>query len=112
MVVWLWHGTVSPNQTAQGSSSKHSSPLLSSPNPFEITPSAPSLNPLQIAPTAHFTEFVERMLKITMVSHSVTLVALLYIYRLKMRNAISGVSGSETRPFVVSLILGNKYLDE
>lgn len=47
-----------------------------------------------------------------MVSHSVTLIALLYIYRLKQRNRIVGDAGSETRPFVVSLILGNKYLDE
>jgi hypothetical protein len=47
-----------------------------------------------------------------MVSHSVTLIALLYIYRLKQRNLIVGEAGSETRPFVVSLILGNKYLDE
>lgn len=112
MVVWLWHGTPSSTQSSATPSSRHSSPLLNSPNPFEITHSTPPVNPLQIAPSAQFTEFVERMLKITMVSHSVTLVSLLYIYRLKMRNAISGVAGSETRPFVVSLILGNKYLDE
>lgn len=52
------------------------------------------------------------MLKFTMVSHSVTLVALLYIYRLKMRNPIKADPGSERRPFIASLILGNKYLDE
>ena len=52
------------------------------------------------------------MLQITMVSHSVTLIALLYIYRLKQRNAIKAEPGSEQRPFVASLILGNKYLDE
>jgi len=52
------------------------------------------------------------MLQITKVSHSVTLVALLYIYRLKVRNAISAEAGSEQRPFIASLILSNKYLDE
>jgi hypothetical protein len=47
-----------------------------------------------------------------MVSHSVTLIALLYIYRLKLKNNIKAEPGSEHRPFVASLILANKYLDE
>lgn len=84
------------------------SPTLSS-DPFST---GTSLNPLQVNPSPHFTQFVARMLKITMVSHSVTLVALLYIYKLRLRNEVHGQAGSEQRPFVASLMLGNKYLDE
>lgn len=47
-----------------------------------------------------------------MVSHSVTLVAILYVYRLKMRNMFYSTPGSENRPFVAALMLANKYLDE
>ena len=47
-----------------------------------------------------------------MVSHSVTILALLYIYRLKNRHPIEAGPGTEKRPFIASLILGNKYLDE
>ena len=89
---------------------------MSSPNPFDPNSSSSSasspLNPNQVTPSTQFTEFVANMLKITMVSHSVTLIALLYIYRLKQRNPIKAEPGSEQRPFVASLILGNKYLDE
>jgi hypothetical protein len=52
------------------------------------------------------------MLQVTMVSHSVTIVALLYIYRLKNKNNIVAGPGTEQRPFIASLILSNKYLDE
>jgi len=110
MVVWLWFGIYHPPPPSNSpSSSGHAAP----PDPFDVSrnPSS-SLNPLQVHPSAGFSAFVARMLQITKVSHSVTLVALLYIYRLKVRNAISAEAGSEQRPFIASLILSNKYLDE
>ena len=91
------------------------SPIISSPNPFDLSEASSSgpLNPLQVQPSPEFHEYVSRMLQYTMVSHSVTLIALLYIYKLKASNpAIIAEAGSEQRPFVASLILSNKYLDE
>ena len=75
-------------------------------------PSSSSLHPLQVSPSPYFAAFVARLLQITMVSHSVTLISLLYVYRLKLHNQIKAEPGSEQRPFVASLILANKYLDE
>lgn len=106
MVVWLWFGrTDLPNHSPDGS--------IVSDNPFDypLHPANP-LNPLQVIPSPTFTKFVAELLQITMVSHSVTLVALLYIYRLKKRYIIEATSGTEMRPFIASLILSNKYLDE
>lgn len=99
MVVWLWFGNPSTTEPP-------GSPLG---NPF-TSPSP--LNPLQVSPTPVFANFVERLLRITMVSHSVTLIALLYLHRLKTKNAIQAGPGTETRPFIASLMLSNKYLDE
>lgn len=71
------------------------------------------LNPLQIHPTQAFARFVAVILQTTLVSHSVTIVALLYIYRLKLKHRnILGQPGSEFRLFVSSLVLSNKFLDE
>lgn len=116
MVVWLWYGdhrTSAAFQTPAGSPDiKVDSPPLGT-NPFDTSfnPHYP-LNQHQVSPVPAFTEFVSRLLRITMVSHSVTLIALLYIYRLKMQNTIEAGPGTETRPFIASLILSNKYLDE
>ncbi|KAK4687299.1 hypothetical protein P7C73_g2812, partial [Tremellales sp. Uapishka_1] len=111
MVVWLWYGTHHPPAPQSPSPlSTNSSPSLS--NPFTTSPPAP-INILQVQPSPVFSDFVARMLQVTMVSHSVTLVALLYIHRLKSRNRnLLGGPGSEQKIFVASLILGNKYLDD
>lgn len=95
MIVWIWFG----------STPSHSS---SPSNPF----TSPVVNPAQLQPTEPFSRFVSSLLQTTLVSHSVTLVALLYVYRFKMRHPINAVPGSEIRPFVASLMLANKYLDE
>lgn len=113
MVVWLWFAepASSPQIDLSHSPLTPSSPLPC--DPFELPryPSQP-LNPHQFHPSVYFTHFVAQLLRITMVSHSVTLVALLYIFRLKNRNNIIGTPGTEQRPFIASLILSNKYLDE
>lgn len=106
MVVWLWFG-----QLNHSSPSSTGSPINHDPFEYPRHPSNP-LHPLQVAPSADFTRFVSRLLQITMVSHSVTLVALLYIYRLKLRYNIEAGRGTEMRPFIAALILANKYLDE
>ncbi|WVQ80281.1 hypothetical protein IAT38_002386 [Cryptococcus sp. DSM 104549] len=130
MVVWLWYGDFSQQSQAQQAQPTSpltpSSPLVPStaPTPSNSPPSIardpfdpktfpPSrITPLMVHPSPEFSAFVARLLQITMVSHSVTLVALLYIYRLKMRNAFYSTPGSEHRPFVAALMLGNKYLDD
>lgn len=80
-------------------------------DPFEYPLHNP-LHPCQVAPTIEFERFVDRLLHITQVSHSVVLVSLLYIYRLKNRYHIEAGAGTEMRAFVAGLILANKYLDE
>lgn len=106
MVVWLWYANPPPKDEPRPSPS----PSLS--NAFERSPPHTTINQLQLAPTDDFAEFVSTLLRITMVSHSVTILALLYIYRLKNRHPIEAGPGTEKRPFIASLILGNKYLDE
>lgn len=46
------------------------------------------------------------------VSHSVVILALLFIFRLKKRNSISGAPGSEFRLTCTALMLANKVLDD
>ena len=73
------------------------------------------VNPLQLQPSKEFVESVARILQITLVSHSVTVVALLYVHRIKTQTQLGDLNlpaGSEWGVFVTSLILANKYLDE
>ncbi|RAL68419.1 hypothetical protein DID88_007150 [Monilinia fructigena] len=64
-------------------------------------------------PTVGFTKWVVTILMTTQVSQNVTLLALLFIYRLKSNNkAVKGRSGSEYRLLTVALMLGNKFLDD
>nr|ODN90880.1 hypothetical protein L204_05719 [Cryptococcus depauperatus CBS 7855] len=110
MVVWLWYGHFAP------ASSPTSSPFSESPSipvdPFDPCTQPQRISQLMVQPSVEFGNFVARLLQVTMVSHSVTLVALLYIYRLKMKNSFTSTPGSEHRPFVAALMLGNKYLDD
>lgn len=79
---------------------------------FDIETESRPINPIQLNPTPAFVAHVAHILQVTMVSHSVMVIALLYIYRLKRLNPIVGGAGSEFRPFIASLILSNKFLDE
>ena len=108
MVVWIWYAVPHHSPPQITSLDAHASP-----NPFELSPHRNSpINQLQVQPSPWFNSFVTYLLKITSVSHSVILVSLLFMYRLKRDNLIIAESGSEQRPFVASLILANKYLDE
>ncbi|KAK5655329.1 hypothetical protein OQA88_5896 [Cercophora sp. LCS_1] len=61
----------------------------------------------------NFRKWVQSVLQTTQVTQNVILLALLFIYRLKLANAsVKGRQGSEYRLFTVALMLGNKFLDD
>jgi hypothetical protein len=64
-------------------------------------------------PEPGFTKWVSGILSTTQVTQNVIVLALLFIYRLKMANpAVRGRPGSEYRLLTVALMLGNKFLDD
>ncbi|PTB38036.1 hypothetical protein M441DRAFT_146434 [Trichoderma asperellum CBS 433.97] len=64
-------------------------------------------------PSPQFRKWVYNVLSTTQVTQNVILLALLFIYRLKCSTPqIKGRGGSEYRLLTVSLMLGNKFLDD
>ncbi|KAI5457618.1 hypothetical protein BGZ63DRAFT_427658 [Mariannaea sp. PMI_226] len=64
-------------------------------------------------PFDQFRKWVLNVLSTTQVTQNVILLALLFIYRLKMSTPqIKGRAGSEYRLLTVALMLGNKFLDD
>ncbi|OAR01573.1 hypothetical protein LLEC1_00876 [Akanthomyces lecanii] len=64
-------------------------------------------------PYDQFRKWVLNVLQTTQVTQNVILLALLFIYRLKMSTPqIKGRAGSEYRLLTVALMLGNKFLDD
>jgi hypothetical protein len=64
-------------------------------------------------PEEQFHKWVYTVLSTTQVTQNVILLALLFIYRLKMSTPqIKGRAGSEYRLLTVALMLGNKFLDD
>ncbi|KAF1847776.1 uncharacterized protein K460DRAFT_275965 [Cucurbitaria berberidis CBS 394.84] len=64
-------------------------------------------------PTTGFRKWVATILTTTQVAQNVILLALLFIYRLKLTNpTVKGKPGSEYRLLTVALMLGNKFLDD
>jgi hypothetical protein len=64
-------------------------------------------------PHVAFKKWCLSILSTTQVTRNVILLALLFIYRLKMLNpAVKGRAGSEYRLVTVALMLGNKFLDD
>ncbi|CAG8447005.1 15949_t:CDS:2 [Acaulospora morrowiae] len=64
-------------------------------------------------PRDAFKKFCRDVISATQVSHSVILLSLLYIHRMKINNpTIKGQNGSEYRTFTVALMLSNKFLDD
>ncbi|KAF2865429.1 hypothetical protein BDV95DRAFT_632291 [Massariosphaeria phaeospora] len=64
-------------------------------------------------PTTGFRKWVATILTTTQVAQNVILLALLFIYRLKLTNpTVNGKPGSEYRLLTVALMLGNKFLDD
>ncbi len=63
--------------------------------------------------SAHFRKWVQSVLTTTQVTQNVILLALMFIYRLKVANpTVRGRPGSEYRLLTVALMLGNKFLDD
>ncbi|KAK3937988.1 hypothetical protein QBC46DRAFT_266328 [Diplogelasinospora grovesii] len=61
----------------------------------------------------NFRKWVHSVLSTTQVTQNVILLALLFIYRLKVANpTVKGRAGSEYRLLTVALMLGNKFLDD
>jgi hypothetical protein len=70
----------------------------------------PALTPLA-HPDPGFKKWVASILSTTQVTQNVIVLALLFIYRLKMINPqVRGRSGSEYRLLTVALMLGNKCM--
>ncbi|PTB65034.1 hypothetical protein BBK36DRAFT_55521 [Trichoderma citrinoviride] len=64
-------------------------------------------------PSEQFRKWVFNVLSTTQVTQNVILLALLFIYRLKLSTPqIKGREGSEYRLLTVALMLGNKFLDD
>lgn len=77
--------------------------------PNALIPRLPSL----AKPHDQFRKWVYGVLSTTQVTQNVILLALLFIYRLKMSTPqIKGRAGSEYRLLTVALMLGNKFLDD
>lgn len=110
MICHLWF---SPTPLTSLEAKRKSKPLWASPEAASDDATSNSfLSPLQ-EPTQAFRAFVHDAIKTTLVSHSVVIVALLYIYKLKCRNPfLMGGSGSEYRLAATSLMLANKFLDD
>ncbi|QLI67620.1 Meiotically up-regulated 80 protein [Metarhizium brunneum] len=69
--------------------------------------------PALAKPHEQFRKWVYNVLSTTQVTQNVILLALLFIYRLKMSTPqIKGRAGSEYRLLTVALMLGNKFLDD
>lgn len=64
-------------------------------------------------PNPGFRKWVATILTTTQVTQNVILLALLFIFRLKIQNpTVKGKAGSEYRLLTVALMLGNKFLDD
>ncbi|CAH7685270.1 hypothetical protein BY996DRAFT_4577318 [Phakopsora pachyrhizi] len=74
--------------------------------------SSGAINQAQLIPNPEFVVFIHNLLSTTQVSHSVVLLALFYIHRLKCLNPIKPNAKSEYRIGAVSLMLANKMLDD
>ncbi|GAA6006113.1 hypothetical protein JCM11491_002035 [Sporobolomyces phaffii] len=92
MFVWLWFAPTHASETEQ--------------------PEKDADSRMQFAPSHRFIAFCHDVLTTTQVSHSVVLLALLFVSRLKQKNAIKGSPGSEFRLAVTGLMLANKVLDD
>ncbi|GAA5975394.1 hypothetical protein JCM5350_006467 [Sporobolomyces pararoseus] len=92
MFVWLWFAPSSANEEDSGDKEAEMR--------------------MQFAPSSRFVSFCHEVLTTTQVSHSVVILALLFVSRLKQKNAIKGSPGSEYRLAVVGLMLANKVLDD
>lgn len=101
MICYLWFSSLS----------RDASP--SAEHPTSIPKPSSSTASLQLAVSPDFVRFMQKVLETTQVSQSVIVLALHYIYRLKIRNRYTnGQPGSEYRVAIAALMMANKFLDE
>ena len=102
MICYLWFSSLSKDASPSGPARQSSIPK----------PSAATAS-LQLAVSPDFVRFMQKVLEPTQVSQSVIVLALHYIYRLKICNRFTnGQSGSEYRVAIAALMMANKFLDE
>lgn len=111
MICYLWFAE--PSSLERSSTLRQTTPSSTSPTlfPHSQTQSAP-ISTAQLVPNPEFVVFIHNVLNTTQLSHSVVLLALFYIHRLKCLNPIKPNPKSEYRIGVVSLMLANKMLDD
>ena len=109
MICYLWFSTIS---SASISPSKRHRAAPTQPDSFSPHSNA-STAKLQFSVSPAFVRFMQKVLETTQVSHSVIVLSLHYICRLKARNPFtSGQAGSEYRVAIAALMLANKFVDE
>ncbi|KAI0697154.1 cyclin-domain-containing protein [Cytidiella melzeri] len=102
MICYLWFSSLSRDAATSGRTGISTIP--------EPTPATASL---QLAVSPAFVRFMQKVLETTQVSQSVIVLALHYIYRLKIRNRYTnGQPGSEYRVSIAALMMANKFLDD
>lgn len=109
MICYLWFSTIS---SSSASPSKRSRVAPTQPDSFSPHSNA-STAKLQFSVSPAFVRFMQKVHETTQVSHSVIVLSLHYICRLKARNPFtSGQAGSEYRVAIAALMLANKFVDE
>nr|VWP01821.1 E3 ubiquitin-protein ligase (EC [Ganoderma boninense] len=109
MICYLWFSTISSNSA---SPSKRNRVSPTQPDSFSPHSNA-STAKLQFSVSPAFVRFMQKVLETTQVSHSVIVLSLHYICRLKARNPFtSGQAGSEYRVAIAALMLANKFVDD
>ncbi|EGG12943.1 uncharacterized protein MELLADRAFT_87181 [Melampsora larici-populina 98AG31] len=123
MICYLWFAE--PSSLERSSTLRQTTPSSTSPQlfPNSQSQSAP-ISTAQLVPNPEFVVFIHNVLNTILnggilfaqfaaqLSHSVVLLALFYIHRLKCLNPIKPNPKSEYRIGVVSLMLANKMLDD
>ncbi|MBW0499464.1 hypothetical protein O181_039179 [Austropuccinia psidii MF-1] len=114
MMCYLWFAEPSSLQRSSASLSQSTCLKSGTHSTSDFAQASLSLNitQAQLVPNPEFVIFIHNLLSTTQVSHSVVLLALFYIHRLKSLNPIKPSSKSEYRIGVVSLMLANKMLDD
>lgn len=109
MVCYLWFSTLSSNNASPSKRNRVNSSQHASFSPHSNSSTAM----LQFSVSPAFVRFMQKVLETTQVSHSVIVLSLHYICRLKARNPFtSGQAGSEYRVAIAALMLANKFVDE
>ncbi|KAL1740195.1 hypothetical protein HDZ31DRAFT_2633, partial [Schizophyllum fasciatum] len=102
MVCWLWFDAQAPPR-----------PEDAYPSPTDAPFTRPtSAQVLQLNPSPIFVQFMQKMLETTQVSHSVIVLSLFYIRRLRIKSRTLAQAGSEFRIAVAGLMMANKFLDD